>query len=306
MKTIKNKWFSAIMIIFLLAILSFIVSGFISVFLGGEASGGNVAIIPIKGVIIVDNLKIFGQQVSSSSSIIDSIKKANKNPEIKAIVFEINSPGGSAVASEEIANTIKKTNKTTIAWIREIGTSGAYWIASSCDKIVANRMSITGSIGVLASYLEFSGLLQDYNITYQRLVSGEYKDIGSPFKHLTEEERRLFQSRIDKIHEFFIEEVAKNRNISEERVREIATGMFYLGGEAKEMGLIDVLGGKEEVKEIIEKELNISVSFVSYKEEKKLIDLLGELLSEQSFFMGRGIGSSLFDMRTIRGLEVWT
>ena len=85
-----------------------------------------------------------------------------ENKDIKAIVLEINSPGGSAVASDEIASAVKKSNKPTVAVIREAGASGGYWIASSTDHIIANRMSITGSIGVISSYLEFSGLIEKY------------------------------------------------------------------------------------------------------------------------------------------------
>lgn len=303
-----GKWLAAIKIIILLAILSFIVSWFFSLFVEKdlEFEEGNVALIPIKGVILSEKTRSFGQEVTDSPTIVKFIEEADKNPKIKAIILEINSPGGSAVATEEIANAIKKTNKTSIAWIREIGTSGAYWIASSCDKIVANRMSFTGSLGVIASYLQFSGLLKDYNITYERLVAGEYKDIGSPFKDLTTQERKLLQEQLDKLHEYFIASIARNRNLPEEKVRELATGMFYLGQEAKDLGLVDVLGGKEEAKEIIEKELNTTAELVEYKEERTLIDLLSELFSQQSFFVGKGIGSSLLDSRNFNKVELWT
>src|SRR3989338_6818866 len=130
----KFRWGYALFVLLMLSIL-----GFIAV--GDEGSSS------------------FFESATASSETIKFIEKADKNPSIKAIILEINSPGGSAVASEEIANAVKKTNKTTVAWIREIGTSGAYWIASSSDHIVASRMSVTGSIGVIASYLEFEGLV---------------------------------------------------------------------------------------------------------------------------------------------------
>lgn len=302
----KDKWSTAIKIIIVLAILSFIVSWFFSIFREVEFKEGNVALIPIKGVILSEKGSSFSQDIAASPSIVRFIEEADKNPQIKGIILEINSPGGSPVATEEIANAIKKTNKTTVAWIREIGTSGAYWIASSCDKIVANRMSFTGSIGVIASYLQFSGLLRDYNVTYERLVAGQYKDIGSPFKDLNAQERQLFQKQLDKLHEYFISIVAENRNLSEDKVKELSTGMFYLGQEAKDLGLVDVLGGKEEAKEIIEKKLNITAEFVEYKEERRLIDLLSEIFSQQSFFVGKGIGNSLLETRNYNKIEVWT
>lgn len=303
---VKSKWGEVIKIIAILAVLSFIVSGFISFLREEDFKEGNVALIPIKGVIASEKYGVFGEEVADSPTIVKFIEEADKNPQIKAMIFEINSPGGSPVATEEIANAIERTNKTTVAWIREIGTSAGYWVASSCDKIVASRMSMTGSIGAIVSYLEFSGLLQDYNVTYQRLIAGKYKDIGTPFKPLNVDERKLLQDYLDKMHSYFISAVANNRGLPEEKVRKIATGMFYLGEEAKEMGLVDVLGGKEEAKEIIEKELNITAEIVEYKEERRLIDLLGGVFSQQSFFVGKGIGSSLIEARNLDRVEVWT
>lgn len=303
---VRNRWATTIKIILVLMILSFIASWFLSFFTADEFKEGNVALIPIKGVVASEKYGVFGYEIADSPTIVSFIEEADKNPKIKAIIFEINSPGGAPVATEEIANAIEKTNKTTVAWIREMGASAGYWIASSCDKIVASKMSMTGSIGATISYLEFSGFLNDYNITYQRLVAGKYKDIGTPFKTVTVDERRLLQDYLDRMHGYFISAVAKNRGLSEERVKEIATGMFYTGEEAKEMGLVDVLGGKEEAKGIIEKELNITAEIVEYKEEVRLVDLLSGMFSQQSFSVGKGIGSSLLESRNFNKIEVWT
>jgi protease-4 len=253
----------------------------ISLLFGGGSNDGfaydaNVAVIPIKGVITVEESSdLFGNSnVASSDAIIRSIKKAQDNPNIKALILEINSPGGSPVASDEIGRAIKESNLTTVAVIREIGTSGAYWIASASDHIIANRMSITGSIGVIGSYLEFSDLLTRFNVTYRRFVSGKYKDIGSPFREITEEETTMYQAIIDKMLEFFIEEVALNRNMSIRRTRELATGLVYLGSEAKEVGLVDELGSMQEADRYLERTLNISVRTTVLKENKGLSDLL--------------------------------
>ena len=302
----KNKWYAAIKILVVLAILSFIASGFLSYLTRADFKDGNVAVIPVKGVIMTEKGGILGQQVVSSAVVVGFIEKADKNPKIKAIILEIDSPGGSPVGSEEIANAVKKTNKTTVAWIREVGASGGYWVASSADKIVASRMSFTGSIGVLASYLDFSGFLEDHNVTYERLVAGKYKDIGSPFKELSMQERRLLQDKLDLLHSYFISEVAENRNLPKEKVEELATGIFFLGYEAKELGLIDVIGGKEEAVKIIEKELNITAELVEYKEEIGFIDLLSEVFSEQSFYIGKGIGSSIFDAKQANSIKIFT
>jgi len=303
------KWGYAIFVLLLLALLGFIAVGMLSLFVGVDVESlrGNVALVPIDGIILgTDDSGSFFESVSSSLDIVELIEKADKNPNIKAIMLEINSPGGSAVASEEIANAVRKTNKTTVAWIREVGASGAYWIASSAEHVVASRVSITGSIGVIASYLEFPGLLERYNVTYQRLVSGKYKDIGSPLKEMTAEEKAIFQQNLDAIKDYFVSEVAKNRNMNKKDVDRIANGLFYLGAQAKELGLVDELGGKDEAIRYIEKREGIKAEIVEYKKEKTLLDILSDVSSKQSFFVGKGIGSSIFDKRDVSSVRITT
>jgi len=303
------RWGYAIFVLLLLSILGFIAVGVLSLFAGidVESLSGNVALVPIEGVITgSEDSEFLFESVTSSPETVKLIEKADKNPNIKAVILEINSPGGSAVASEEIANAVKKTNKTTVAWIREAGASGAYWIASATDHIVANRVSITGSIGVIASYLEFPGLLEKYNVTYQRLVSGKYKDIGSPYKEMTQEERDVFQQSLDEIRDYFVGEVAKNRNLSKKEVDKMANGMFYLGAQAKELGLVDEIGGKDEVIMYIEKKEGIKADIVEYRKEKNLLEVLSGIISRQSFFVGKGIGNSLFEKRTVSTPSITT
>ena len=291
------RWGYAIFVVILLGFLGLMALGVISLFAGVdvESLSGNVALIHIDGVIMgSEDSQSFFESTTSSLDAVELIEKADKNPNIKAIILEINSPGGSAVASEEIANAVKKTNKTTVAWIREVGASGAYWIASSADHIVANRVSITGSIGVIASYLEFPGLLERYNVTYRRLVAGKYKDIGSPFKEMTSEEASVFQQNLDVIRDYFVSEVAKNRNLNKKDVDKIANGLFYLGSQAKDLGLVDELGGKDEVIKYIDGKEDITAEIAEYKKEKGILDLLSNAMGKQFYFMGKGLGSSLF------------
>ncbi|MAE43239.1 signal peptide peptidase SppA [Candidatus Woesearchaeota archaeon] len=292
-----NKWTRALMIIIYLTILSFFISIFLSLFIDDsfESLDGNVAVIEITGPIVAqkDSGLLF-TDVTSSDEVRKLIKKADKSDKIKAIVFEINSPGGSAVASDEIAAEIKKINKTTVAWIREVGASGGYWIASSTDYIIANRMSITGSIGVIASYLGFSGFIEEHNVTYERLVSGKFKDLGIPFKDLTSEERLLFQKSLDKIHDYFIDEIAINRNLKKSDVKKIATGQFYIGAEAKDLGLIDELGSRDEVIDYVEKQIGEEANLAKYKKEKGFLAALSQTMNERFFYIGKGLGSSFF------------
>jgi len=254
---------------------------------------GNVARIPIQGVITGDGAGSLGQNTVSSLDIVQFIEDANENPSVKVILLEINSPGGSAVASDEIASAVKRTEKPVIALIREMGASGGYWIASSTDHIIANRMSITGSIGVISSYLEFSKLMDKYGVGYERLVAGEVKDAGTPFRQLNNKERDLLQQKLNTIHDFFIQEVATNRKLSESSVRTIATGEFYLGVEALELGLVDELGDKNTVEEYIKKTYGLDdIDYAVYEPSKGLFDLLSGVFTDFSFHIGQGIGAS--------------
>jgi len=279
---LKRTWriitigISALMLLIFAMIFISIFSSFMP-----QTFDGNVAIIPINGVISTGD-EMFTKTVKSYS-VNKLIEQANNNEKIKAIIFEIDSPGGTPVATDEIATTIKNTNKTTIAVIRETGASGAYWIATATDKIYANRMSITGSIGVKSGGLDFSGLMTDYNVTYRRLVAGELKDAGTPFRPMTEQEKTLFQKLLDKLHVEFIKAVAENRKLPEEKVKELATGFVYLGTEAKELGLIDEFGGRKEALKYLEQKLEIKARPVEYKETTTFFDKLSEVTSNNPY-----------------------
>ena len=254
-----------------------------------------IVVIPINGVIRTEGSTGFiDENVASSSVIVSFIEKAEKNDAIKGILLEINSPGGTVIASKEIAESVKKSKKPTVAWIREVGASGAYWVASASDKIVADPLAITGSIGVTGSYLEFSELFEKHGITYQELASGKYKEVGSPFKELTKEERALLEERINVIHNYFVDEVARNRNLDRKSVEELATGAFYLGGEAKELGLVDVLGNREDAINLLKNMTGLrEAELVKYELKRGFFDSLRRLSLEMFYFMGKGIGGNI-------------
>lgn len=280
--------------IVLFVILGFLALSMLLFALTIETPLGNVALIPIEGPIMGNGGTLLGEEAVSSQNIVHFIEQADENPSVKVILLEINSPGGSAVASDEIAAAIKRTEKPVVALIREVGASGGYWVASAADYIVANRMSITGSIGVISSYLEFSGLMSDYGVGYERLVAGKYKDMGTPFRPLTEEEQHIFQQTLEQLHSFFMDEVAKNRNLPAYRVREISTGQFYLGVEALELGLVDALGDRKTAEEYIKQEYQLeSIEYVVYQPNVGFFDLLSGVFANYFFSIGEGIGTVL-------------
>jgi protease IV len=267
----------------------------------GEESGvvsKGIAIVPVKGTILAESSNdVFGRSGMGSEAIIGNLKRAEKNKGIKAIVLEINSPGGTVVASREVAGYVRKVseNKPVVAWIREVGASGAYWVASGADFIIADELSITGSVGVISSYLEFSGLMEKYGVGYERLVAGELKDVGSPYRDLNERERRLMEGKLEKIQEVFVKEVAGNRDLKAGQVEEIKSGFFYLGSEAKELGLVDELGGRELAVAKAEELADIEDgSVVEYRPKKTILEYLEKFSNKAFLNIGKGIGVSFF------------
>jgi protease-4 len=211
--------------------------------------------------------------------VFSMIKSAEENPSIRGVLFQINSPGGSVVASREIAYAVKNMEKPTLCWMGDIAASGAYWIASSCDYIMADPLSLTGSIGVTASYLEFSKLFEKYGVTYEQITSGERKDIGSPFRNITEEEREKLEYLTGEIFDYFLNDVKNNRNLNESQVEQITSGDIFLGKDAVSLGLIDSVGTIQDAKEKAKGLAGIEqVDFVELKKKGvSLFDLLGML-----------------------------
>ncbi len=261
---------------------------------GFSSLDANVAVIPLKGAIVADKSSAgFGFDGTVSTDFIKMIKKAEEDDNIHAVIFEINSPGGSAVASAEVAAAIKDMKKPTVAVIREVGASGAFWAASAADKVYAHPLSIAGSIGVISSYVEIAGLLERYNMTYRRLVSGNLKDAGSPLKKMTAEEQELFENRLSEIHKVFISSVAENRKLSYDEVASVADGFVFLGTEAKELGFVDDLGGMKDAKEYLSAELNMTVETVNYKVKGSFFDQLAGVSAQPFYAIGRGISDGV-------------
>jgi protease-4 len=281
--TFATRLIVSILILFGLLVISTVVAFIMSG--DNTLADANTALITISGPITGDSdTGIWSAQSASSTEIVRELEQARDDSKIKAIILEINSPGGSPVATDEIAQAVKDArahNKTVVAWIREEGASGGYWIASSSDHIVANRMSITGSIGVYGSYMQFDKFLQDWNVSYNRLVAGERKDIGDPFVNLDDAKRDFLQRKLDKLHMFFIEEVAHNRNMSVKDVQMLADGRIFLGVEAKEEGLVDELGGKPEAVAYVKRKIGADVTIVEYAPKKTFMEELFGVVSPQ-------------------------
>ena len=190
------------------------------------------------GVITIDGT------ISDSRIISSQLVKFRKNKKIKAIILRINSPGGSVGATQDICREVQKATQTkkVIASMGSVAASGGYYIAAAANKIVANPGTITGSIGVIMEFIRFKDLLNKIGINFEIIKSGEFKDTGSPLRELTEREKKLLKALVADIQKQFVEEVAAGRNLTIEEVRKIADGRIFSGAQAKELGLVDILG----------------------------------------------------------------
>ena len=186
------------------------------------------------------------QDGASSDEVMNELAGAMGDPSIKGVILDIDSPGGSMVAGEEIATALQELGKPSVALVRDQAASAAYRAAIGADAIVASENSNVGSIGVIYSYLEDSVKNAKDGLAYVEISSGKYKSLGNPDMPLTADERALIQRDVDIMHANFIHAVAARRNISESSVAKLADGSTVLGQASKDAGLIDELGGLQE------------------------------------------------------------
>jgi protease-4 len=297
-----RNWFRALLYLGLFWAVSMLIATLLQS--GSIDFSEKIVVIPLKGPISSSADSKF-MSVASSDAIVQEMKVAMEDSAVKGIILDINSGGGEVVASKRIADAVKKAEKPVVALVGGVAASGAYWVASASDAIVADPLSATGSIGVLASYLDFEDLMEDYGVNYNRLVSGKYKDVGSPFRELKKDEEKMLQTKLDKIHDYFISAVAENRNLSKSDVKAVADGFFMLGSEAKDAGLVDYLGDMDLALNItrnISAAPNAKLYFV--KEKKGLVDALSRLGMSSFYYLGLGVGDSIVKSRVYEGLRI--
>jgi len=242
-----------VLIVFLtaavLGVLFFIVVSLASLLAGNKRT---VQKLPIVGSDKVALVKVEGVLVTSTP-VVDEIRNYAEDPSIKAIILRIDSPGGGVVVSQEIFNAVqnaKKEGKKIVVSMGTVAASGGYYVAAAADRIVANPGTLTGSIGVIMHFTVIEKLLDKIGVKGQVIKAGEYKDMGSPFRDMTPQEKKLLQNVMDDVHNQFIEAVIKGRNealaegrkLSQEEVRAIADGRIFTGRQAYELRLVDELG----------------------------------------------------------------
>lgn len=207
---------------------------------GGEIlsfPGERIALVEVEGIIL------------DADDVVRQLKEHLENSAVKAVVVRINSPGGVVAPTQEIYDALgrlRDEGKPVVASLGSVAASGGYYIASAADQIVANPGTLTGSIGVIMHLTNLEGLLKKVGLRYEIVKSGKYKDIGSFSRPMTNEERAILQSLMDDVHDQFVEAVANGRGLDRTVVLSLADGRIFSGRQAKELNLVDELGGREE------------------------------------------------------------
>jgi protease IV len=252
--------------IIFLALLSIVLTFTLKPGNGKRANVGSddkqIAIINVSGTIVSGSGEggVLDSGGAGSQTIIDQINEIKDNEDIKGVIIRIDSPGGSAAASQEIGEAIlelKNKGKIVYTSMGDVAASGGYWIAAVTDKIYANPATMTGSIGVIMQVQNWSELYKKVGIVNDPIKSGKHKDMGSQARALDPEEKKLLQSMVMDIYNQFVDIIVKGRKLPRAEVLKIADGRVLTGNQAKKLKLVDELGSQEKVIKDLAKTLKI-------------------------------------------------
>ena len=235
-------------------VLTLVIALILAVSVSGCMEGkGKIAVIPLSGTIAgVNQQGLLTTGGISPKLVRDYLKKAEGDSGVKAVVLRVDSPGGSAAASQEIASEIRRfkedTGKPVVVSMGDIAASGGYYISVYADRIVANPGTLTGSIGVISHFIYIEGLLEKLGLEMETIKAGEHKDMG--IRPLTDRERQIIQDITYDLYEQFVVAVAHGRSLPVADVKTLATGQPYTGAQALELRLVDELGGLDRAIEL--------------------------------------------------------
>jgi protease IV len=239
-------------------------------------------------------------ELIESRAIVDQLKRYEDSNSVKAILLNVDSPGGGVAASQEIYTEIRrlreKKDKTIVAYLSSTGASGAYYVACAANRIVANPGTVVGSIGVIAEWVNYAELLEWAKLKEVVFKTGEFKDSGSASRPLTENERKYFQGLIDDMYVQFVEAVSSGRKLDLQEVRSVADGRVFTGRDAKERKLIDEIGNFQDAVDLTAKLAGISGKprlLRLNRQRVTLLDVLTTDLSRLVPFNGQSMKSQI-------------
>ncbi len=278
-----------------------------------EGSGDNkIAIISVRGILSSESAEgLFIEKPSIVEVVKQQLEQAATDAQVKAVLLEVDSPGGGITASDVIYNNILKfktdTKKKVVVYMQDIAASGGYYISSAADAIVAHPTTITGSIGVIMPLINVAELINRYGIKDSSITSGDMKGIGSPLKPMTPGETAILKEIIDEMYMQFVKVVSTGRHLDIESVKQIADGRIYTGKQALEKGLIDQLGYLEDAIGLSKKLAGLTdATIIRYEKHYGLADLFGVMSGR--FFQGNTIRldiSQLQEQGSAKPMYLW-
>ena len=215
----------------------------------------------------------------SRGSIINQIKVASADPNVKAILLSVNTPGGGVYETAEIYNALKNSGKDVYVAMKKQATSGGYYISMAAKKIYANSETTTGSIGVIMSYVSAQKFLNEHGIKQETIRSGDQKAIGGLAEDLPESTRKIYQEQNKEAYDRFVKAIAEGRNMSVDEVKKLADGRTYSGKQAVENKLVDKIGTEDELINLIKEEKNLSnPSVIELRKDSSSESILSRLV----------------------------
>lgn len=246
-----------------------------------------IAVVPVQGTIGSEEPGgALAAPAATPEGLRNGLRQAAEDRSVRAVILEINSPGGGVTASaqmrEEILDFKETSKKPVVVSMGDTAASGGYYISAPADSIVANESTLTGSLGVIFSLLNYEEAEKKLGLEEVVIKSGEFKDIGSPSREITPDEREIFQGLIDESYDEFVRVISEGRGLPEERVRELADGRVYSGRQAEELGLVDELGDLDTAAGVAEDLSGVdAATVVRYTQEPGLVELLQARLAPQ-------------------------
>lgn len=252
----RTIWALAIVAVIVVSVVVLFVFGGRSSYQGLTA-GDKIAVVRLSGAIQESSgLGLTGTGAITPRLVRDQLRRIRQDSTVKAVVLRVDSPGGSVGASQEIAEMVRTFDKPIVVSMGDMAASGGYYISAYAQRIVANRGTLTGSIGVIWTFVDIDGLLDKLGVKLDTVTSGEHKDMFLTGR-LTPERRAFVQKVSDTMYNQFIETVAQGRGLEVARVRKLATGELFSGEQALELGLVDELGGLDTAIEAAAKLANL-------------------------------------------------
>jgi len=233
-------------------------------------------------------------EISESETVVDQLDRMQRDPTVKAVVVRLDSPGGGVAASQEIYDAVRRVRdegKPVVASMAGVAASGAYYVACAADSIVANPGTLTGSIGVIMSFPNTEELFRKVGVKFETIKTGKFKDVGSMWRPMTDDERTLLQEVLGNVYDQFIEAIVEGRGMAKEDILPYADGRIFSGDQAMEYGFVDRLGSLEDAIEMASDMAGIQGRPSVVRKERRRVsvfDFFDEKMNPMKQFLGSG------------------